>query len=917
MIQLALTLTVLVVIAFMIVLFVLDRLRGEVARLATRLADVEKFNEQLKLRLSKKKKLSDTSSEKLESDAAKLPETEVKADAPVTVKKQARDDVFAASVKKAASETETGPEKPRTQTKERFEEKLASRWFVWVGAAAIALAGVFLVKYVAERGILTPAVRMVLAFAMGAALAIGGEWVRRRPFQQAIAALKPDHIPMALTASGLVTMYAAAYAAYGLYDLIPPFAAFVILSLVCLLGFGLSVLQGVIVAILALVGGLITPALISSDSPSAISLFGYLIVVLLACAAVIRFRPWNWLGLVASAGSLGWVLLWGVASFHKGDIVIIGLYVAVSAAAFALLVPSRIQPVLGAVFQMPHRQKAARKMSVLVAWLVIASASLGFDFSLAQEAASNTGLIMLVLLTATMLGLAYARPRLEPTVIIPLVMVLLAFFGWAVFVELKGQNWLSLKNNFPPAKPAELLRFLKWSAGFGVALAVTGFVLHTRVRKPVYWIGLSIIAPLVLLIIAYLGLHKIYPGNNWAFAAIVCALAALAACILIARNLKDNTGNLPLGLYATGVIAAISLAMVFLLKDAWLTVALSLQLPAIAWIAGQLKVPFLRHVAIVFCMALFARLALNPFLFDYAKTHFLGQHWVIYGYGIPAVAAHFAALWFRAERDDRLVTMLEGLRVIFAVLLISAEIRNFVYGNIATFNFTFAESAMQSVAWLAVAWSRLRSYAINARLADKWSGIILFILGTLVTFASSLVFNNPALMGVNVGRWPVINLLALAYVAPAIIIWATSRLDLAWLKEKPMRVAVAGAGVLILLFAYLTLETRHMFQGPVMKAFSASEAETYTYSVVWLVFAFIVLMYGLIKKRAVARYAALLVLVVTVLKVFLSDMGDLQGLWRVASFLGLGLSLVGIGFLYQRFLYQPKAEATKPVAKTD
>jgi uncharacterized membrane protein len=39
------------------------------------------------------------------------------------------------------------------------------------------------------------------------------------------------------------------------------------------------------------------------------------------------------------------------------------------------------------------------------------------------------------------------------------------------------------------------------------------------------------------------------------------------------------------------------------------------------------------------------------------------------------------------------------------------------------------------------------------------------------------------------------------------------------------------------------------------------------------------------------------------LKVFISDMAGLQGLYRVASFLGLGLSLVAIGWIYQRFVY--------------
>lgn len=925
MIQLAITLTVLVVIAFMIVLYVIDRLRGEISRLAARVSDVETFNVALKERLAKKKPTSggDAAKSAVQTEQAAdikavsdilkdkpTPESEPEPD-----KAPATDDPFADAGKSAAQTPEPHDKAGAVAAKERLEDKLASRWFVWVGAAAIALAGVFLVKYIAERGILTPMVRMVLAFAMGAALAIGGEWLRRRPFQQAIAALKPDYIPMALTTSGLLTMYAAAYAAYGLYDLISPFSAFIVLALVCLLGFALSVLQGVIVAILALMGALIAPALVSTGSPSAVSLFGYLAVTVIACAAVIRFRPWNWLGLVATLGALVWVCLWAVSSYHKGDIVMIGLFAVVMAASFAVLVPTAIAPVFLGFLQMPRRSKTVRQMSVLVALAGLAAAAMGFDFSFAREKASDTSLVVLVGLTAVMLALAYIRPRLAAGVLVPLFMVLAAFFAWAIAVDIQARGWLTLNNNFPPAKPAEFVRFLKWASGFSLALALAGFVVHARVRKPVYWVGLSVLAPLCLLIIAYLALHKVYPGNNWAFAAIIFALAALGACIKIAKGLKDNTGNLPLGLYAAGVVAAISLAMVFLLKDAWLTVALALQLPAIAWIAGQLKVPFLRKVALVICAGLFIRLAVNPFVFDYAKSHFLGEHWVIYGYGIPAIAAHFAALSFRAQTDDRLVTLLEGLRVIFAILLISAEIRIWIHGTTVYYGVNFAETAAQSVAWLAVGWSRLRAFARSQRFADKWSGIVLVALGTIVTFAGSLIIANPVLTRENVGAWPLFNLLALGFVGPAVLIWAISRLDLAWLKASPMRIAIAGAGVLVLLFAYLTLETRHMFQGPVMRPWPISQAETYTYSVVWLIFAFVILMYGLIKKRAVARYAALLVMVVTVLKVFLSDMGDLQGLWRVASFLGLGLSLVGIGFLYQRFLYQSRPRPTKPVAK--
>jgi uncharacterized membrane protein len=37
--------------------------------------------------------------------------------------------------------------------------------------------------------------------------------------------------------------------------------------------------------------------------------------------------------------------------------------------------------------------------------------------------------------------------------------------------------------------------------------------------------------------------------------------------------------------------------------------------------------------------------------------------------------------------------------------------------------------------------------------------------------------------------------------------------------------------------------------------------------------------------------------------VFLLDMADLAGIWRALSFIGLGLVLVGIGYLYQRVLF--------------
>jgi uncharacterized membrane protein len=54
---------------------------------------------------------------------------------------------------------------------------------------------------------------------------------------------------------------------------------------------------------------------------------------------------------------------------------------------------------------------------------------------------------------------------------------------------------------------------------------------------------------------------------------------------------------------------------------------------------------------------------------------------------------------------------------------------------------------------------------------------------------------------------------------------------------------------------------------------------------------------------------------ITILKVFLIDMANLTGAYRAFSFIGLGLVLVAIGWLYQRILFRrPRAVPASPAA---
>ena len=76
-----------------------------------------------------------------------------------------------------------------------------------------------------------------------------------------------------------------------------------------------------------------------------------------------------------------------------------------------------------------------------------------------------------------------------------------------------------------------------------------------------------------------------------------------------------------------------------------------------------------------------------------------------------------------------------------------------------------------------------------------------------------------------------------------------------------------------------------------------TDAEQYAYSAVWLVFGVVLLAVGVALKSQAVRLASAAVVILTVLKVFLVDMGDLTGFYQAISFIGLGAVLMGIGTL--------------------
>jgi uncharacterized membrane protein len=233
-------------------------------------------------------------------------------------------------------------------------------------------------------------------------------------------------------------------------------------------------------------------------------------------------------------------------------------------------------------------------------------------------------------------------------------------------------------------------------------------------------------------------------------------------------------------------------------------------------------------------------------------------------------------------------------------MTVSLELRVLVEGAIDAPRFGLFEASLQSGVWLLAGWRRASAWAVRQRDLDGYAAIVLIVLGAACVLGVQVIEQNPLVTGDSVGRLPFINVLALAYLLPGVIALLIAPVAPGWSRYT------AGAAALGLMLLWLSLETRHWFQGENLAHWrGASHGEMYTLSAAWLVFALALWGLGALLRQQLYRYAALALLLLAALKVFLVDMADLDGLYRVASFLGLGLSLVSIGLLYQRFVATP------------
>jgi hypothetical protein len=212
--------------------------------------------------------------------------------------------------------------------------------------------------------------------------------------------------------------------------------------------------------------------------------------------------------------------------------------------------------------------------------------------------------------------------------------------------------------------------------------------------------------------------------------------------------------------------------------------------------------------------------------------------------------------------------------------------------------------------WITIGWA-LEGAALawlSTRIPHK--SLIMVSGALLAVVFARLALNPEVLVYEPRGAIRIFNWYLYAYGVCGSALIAGGRWIRLALVDDGWKIGLAGpaqAGGGVVLFLLLNIEIADFYaEGPeILFRFGATLAQDLTYTIAWLIFGLILLATGIAVRQHAARIAALALIAVTTFKCFLFDLSRLEGLYRVASFVGLAMSLALVSVLLQKYVLAP------------
>ena len=252
----------------------------------------------------------------------------------------------------------------------------------------------------------------------------------------------------------------------------------------------------------------------------------------------------------------------------------------------------------------------------------------------------------------------------------------------------------------------------------------------------------------------------------------------------------------------------------------------------------------------------------------------LDKEWITVGWALEGRAV--TALWKRLDHP--------GLKYFGAALFAAVTVRLLLNPEVLTYH---ERSGMPILNWLAYTYLVPAACLLGAA----------SILGRAATVAAS-----PSLAASPAGDDSAGAALEVARARP----WESL------LYGRKIAVIAGGAvtAAILVVFAWINLTIFDAFgTGSILTlSMERMPARDLTLSLAWVVYAVTLLGFGMARDSSALRWLSLGFLVLSIGKVFLYDLGELRDLYRVASLVGLAVSLILVSLAYQRFVFRRRAD---------
>ncbi len=791
-----------------------------------------------------------------------------------------------------------------------FEFNFGAKLPVWIGSISLACAAFFLIKLSISAGLLGPLPRTVLGFIFGSGLIATGYYIFSRP-----KIANYVRIAQGLVGSGLVTLTFCLYASVHLHGFFSPLAGFIGMSALTAGTMFLSLYMGAPIAIFGMIGGFLTPALFATNDPNPIGLFAYLFILFAGLQVIAAKRDWRILSYAALAGTLIWTgftILFGNLE-NYGPL----LSIFLCSICASTLYGSR-QTLIGPA-------SSPQPQSFSSDYLPLATMGGASTLILLMHSVSGLGLFdwgTMGLVSLALVVLAAMRPSLYlKTVGVKLAVDAILFIFYA-----------------DQAPTTDALLVL--GGMFVIYTVLPHFILKTTLHTKL-WAIIQIASALLLFALAKFGVSYA-PAidadlDQYGFWGLIALIGAIFASFQTYIWLRGRYLEEIAGFYAIGATSFLSLGLAIELDHTYLPLAFIAEIAALYGIRRSLDLSVLSKMASVMIglVTVFYAATIFDFLnlmgtslfdrnYQMPNILYIDHIQLLSRYILPAIffaIAYILHQRYSINKDE------EGQRkehALHAYILLGASI---LLGLAATYislrHTGFNSSPSRSVyserligffdreiltliiAGLGVLLHRIAKSGIcpdgYINSFRFWSSFL--ILGSLfrIIYFDGLMFNPLFNSSQHVGPHILFNGVTLAYGSGLALTYYAMKNNIA-IHRFPALSSIYKLVTILFLLGMITLNIRQIFHPDILSHGKIIPLEMYSYSAAWLVTGLGLLTLGMKRQDRALRIGAMVFISLTIIKVFIVDASNLDGLYRIFSFLGLGVSLIGLSMFYTRYI---------------